>query len=45
MEPAVTNPVEPVPTLQDFDLNPLTVLPPGAGAIAVEGRIRIGPFV
>ena len=35
--------VELVPELRELDLNPVKVLPPGAGAIAVDGRMRIGP--
>jgi len=36
--------VELVPELLELDLNPLKVLPPGAGAIAADGRLRIGPI-
>lgn len=35
--------VEVVPELRELDLNPVKVLAPGKGAIAVDGRIRIGP--
>jgi acetyl coenzyme A synthetase (ADP forming)-like protein len=34
--------VEEVPELMDLDLNPVRVLPPGEGAIAVDARIRVG---
>jgi acetyltransferase len=34
--------VEIIPELQDLDLNPIKVLEPGSGAIAVDGRMRIG---
>jgi acetyl coenzyme A synthetase (ADP forming)-like protein len=36
--------VELVPEIRELDLNPVKVLPPGAGAIAVDGRMRIGPL-
>ena len=36
--------VELVPEIRELDLNPVKVLPPGNGAIAVDGRIRIGPL-
>ena len=35
--------VETVPELFELDLNPVKVLPPGKGAVAVDGRIRVGP--
>ena len=35
--------VEIVPEILELDLNPVKVLAPGGGAIAVDGRIRIGP--
>jgi acetyl coenzyme A synthetase (ADP forming)-like protein len=35
--------VEVVPELRELDLNPVKVLAPGKGAIAVDGRMRIGP--
>jgi acetate---CoA ligase (ADP-forming) len=34
--------VEVVPEIRELDLNPVKVLPPGRGAIVVDGRIRIG---
>jgi acyl-CoA synthetase (NDP forming) len=36
--------VELVPELRELDLNPVKVLEPGRGAIAVDGRLRIGPI-
>jgi acetyl coenzyme A synthetase (ADP forming)-like protein len=36
--------VEIVPELRELDLNPLKVLTPGHGAIAVDGRMRVGPL-
>src|SRR5262245_37885564 len=36
--------VESVPELQEFDLNPVKVLPPGAGVIALDGRMRLAPL-
>ena len=30
--------------LQEFDLNPVKVLAPGAGVIALDGRIRLAPL-
>jgi len=33
--------VEIVPELRELDLNPVKVLPPGQGAIAVDGRMRV----
>jgi acetyl coenzyme A synthetase (ADP forming)-like protein len=35
--------VEIIPELQDLDLNPIKVLEPGRGAIAVDARMRIAP--
>jgi len=35
--------VEIVPEILELDLNPVKVLAPGRGAIAVDGRMRIGP--
>jgi acetyl coenzyme A synthetase (ADP forming)-like protein len=35
--------VESIPELHELDLNPVKVLPPGEGAIVVDGRMRIGP--
>ena len=35
--------VEVVPELRELDLNPVTVLPPGRGAVVVDARLRIGP--
>jgi acyl-CoA synthetase (NDP forming) len=35
--------VDLVPELRELDLNPVKVLPPGQGVVAVDGRIRIGP--
>lgn len=35
--------VEALPELRELDLNPVKVLPPGRGAIAVDARIRLGP--
>jgi acyl-CoA synthetase (NDP forming) len=34
--------VEHIPELLELDLNPVKVLPPGQGAIVVDGRMRIG---
>ena len=34
--------IEVVPELRELDLNPVKVLPPGQGAIVVDGRMRIG---
>jgi acyl-CoA synthetase (NDP forming) len=34
--------VEIVPELRELDLNPVKVLEPGKGAVAVDGRMRIG---
>ena len=34
--------VELVPELHELDLNPVKVLPPGEGAIVVDGRLRVG---
>ena len=36
--------VELVPELRELDLNPVKVLAPGAGAIVVDGRMRVGPI-
>jgi len=36
--------VELVPEIRELDLNPVKVLAPGKGAVAVDGRIRIGPL-
>jgi acetyl coenzyme A synthetase (ADP forming)-like protein len=36
--------VESIPELRELDLNPVKVLPPGAGAIVVDGRMRLGPL-
>jgi acetyl coenzyme A synthetase (ADP forming)-like protein len=35
--------VEAVPEIQELDLNPVKVLSPGDGAIAVDARMRVGP--
>jgi acetate---CoA ligase (ADP-forming) len=35
--------VELIPELTELDLNPIKVLPPGAGAIVVDARIRVAP--
>lgn len=35
--------VESVPELQELDLNPVKVLEPGAGVIAIDGRMRLAP--
>jgi acyl-CoA synthetase (NDP forming) len=35
--------VEAVPELVEMDLNPLKVLPPGRGVVAVDARIRVAP--
>jgi len=32
-----------VPELRELDLNPVKVLPPGEGAIVVDGRMRLAP--
>lgn len=34
--------VEIIPELHELDLNPVKVLPPGEGAVAVDGRLRVG---
>jgi len=34
--------VEVIPELRELDLNPVMVLPPGNGAVVVDGRMRIG---
>lgn len=36
--------VEVAPEIRELDLNPVKVLAPGKGAIAVDGRIRVGPM-
>jgi acyl-CoA synthetase (NDP forming) len=36
--------VESIPELRELDLNPVKVLPPGQGAIVVDGRMRLGPL-
>jgi acetyl coenzyme A synthetase (ADP forming)-like protein len=36
--------VESIPELRELDLNPVKVLSPGAGAIVVDGRMRLGPL-
>ncbi|MBM3226409.1 MAG: acetate--CoA ligase family protein, partial [Candidatus Tectomicrobia bacterium] len=36
--------VESVPELQEFDLNPVKVLTPGSGVIAIDGRMRLAPL-
>jgi acyl-CoA synthetase (NDP forming) len=35
--------VDCVPELQEFDLNPVKVLRPGEGVIALDGRMRLTP--
>ena len=35
--------VEIVPELRELDLNPVKVLAPDEGAVAVDGRMRVGP--
>jgi acetyl coenzyme A synthetase (ADP forming)-like protein len=35
--------VESVPELQEFDLNPVKVLAPGEGVMALDGRMRLAP--
>jgi acyl-CoA synthetase (NDP forming) len=35
--------VEVVPELTELDLNPVKVLPPGQGALAVDARLRLAP--
>jgi acyl-CoA synthetase (NDP forming) len=35
--------VESIPELQEFDLNPVKILAPGAGVIALDGRMRLAP--
>jgi acetyl coenzyme A synthetase (ADP forming)-like protein len=37
--------VESIPELRELDLNPVKVLPPGQGAVVVDGRMRLGPLV
>src|SRR5262249_2742073 len=34
--------VESVPEIRELDLNPVKRLPPGQGAIVVDGRMRLG---
>lgn len=36
--------VESLPELQEFDLNPVKVLTPGAGVMAIDGRMRVAPL-
>jgi acyl-CoA synthetase (NDP forming) len=36
--------VEHIPELLEMDLNPVKVLPPGQGAVVVDGRMRIAPL-
>jgi len=36
--------VEVLPELRELDLNPVRVLPPGQGAVAVDGRMRVSPL-
>jgi acyl-CoA synthetase (NDP forming) len=36
--------VESVPELQEFDLNPVKILPPGEGVIALDARMRLAPL-
>jgi acetyl coenzyme A synthetase (ADP forming)-like protein len=36
--------VESIPELQEFDLNPVKVLAPGAGVVALDGRMRLAPL-
>jgi hypothetical protein len=36
--------VESVPELQECDLNPVKVLAPGEGVIALDGRMRLAPL-
>ena len=36
--------VESIPELLELDLNPVKVLPPGRGAMVVDGRMRLGPL-
>ena len=36
--------VESIPELQELDLNPVKVLAPGAGVIALDGRMRLAPL-
>jgi acyl-CoA synthetase (NDP forming) len=36
--------VESIPELRELDLNPVKVLPPGRGAVVVDGRMRLGPL-
>lgn len=33
--------IEVIPELQELDLNPVKVLPPGRGVVAVDGRLRL----
>jgi acetyl coenzyme A synthetase (ADP forming)-like protein len=35
--------VEIMPELTELDLNPVKILPPGRGAVVVDGRLRLGP--
>lgn len=36
--------VESIPELRELDLNPVKVLPPGQGAVVIDGRIRLAPL-
>ncbi len=36
--------VEVVPELTELVLNPIKILPPGKGAIVVDGRMRLRPM-
>jgi hypothetical protein len=36
--------LESVPELQECDLNPVKVLTPGAGVMALDGRMRLVPL-
>jgi acyl-CoA synthetase (NDP forming) len=36
--------VECLPELRELDLNPVKILPPGQGAMVVDGRMRLGPL-
>jgi acyl-CoA synthetase (NDP forming) len=36
--------VESIPELQELDLNPVKVLPPGQGAVVIDARLRLTPL-
>jgi acetyl-CoA synthetase len=36
--------IEIIPEMTELDLNPIKVMPPGRGAIVVNGRLRVAPL-